>query len=63
MHSDEASSASFGSLQGIKREVGEEVDLIYNAVFSHTRKEALEVGKELEKLGAGILLVRGTLTS
>jgi len=37
--------------EALREEVGEEVDLIYDAVFSHTRKEALKVGRELEKLG------------
>ena len=31
--------------------VGPDVDLIYDAVFAHTRQEALAVGRELERLG------------
>ena len=31
--------------------MGPDVDLIYDAVFAHTRQEALAVGRELERLG------------
>ena len=31
--------------------VGPDVDLIYDAVFAHTRQEALALGRELERLG------------
>jgi len=37
--------------RALREELGDEVYLIYDAVFAHTRKEALEVGRELEKLG------------
>jgi L-alanine-DL-glutamate epimerase-like enolase superfamily enzyme len=34
----------------LREEVGDEVDLIYDAVFAHTRHEAIKVGRELERL-------------
>jgi len=36
--------------KALREVVGDEVDLIYDAVFAHTREEALKVGRELEKL-------------
>ena len=36
--------------EALRDEVGEEVDLIYDAVFSHTRREALKIGRKLEEL-------------
>jgi len=40
-----------GTCKALREEVGDDVDLIYDAVFSHTREEALKVGRELERLG------------
>ena len=34
----------------LREEVRDEVDLIYDAVFAHTRHEAVKVGRELERL-------------
>jgi len=34
----------------LREGVGDEVDLIYDAVFAHSRQEALRVGRELERL-------------
>ncbi len=36
--------------RALREELGDDICLIYDAVFSHTRKEALEIGRELEKL-------------
>jgi L-alanine-DL-glutamate epimerase-like enolase superfamily enzyme len=36
--------------QHLRAAVGDEVDLIYDAVFSHTRQEAVKVGRRLEEL-------------
>lgn len=35
----------------LREQVGDEVHLMYDAVFSHSREEALKVGRELERLG------------
>lgn len=37
--------------EALREEVGDEVDLIYDAVFSHRREDALKVGRQLERLG------------
>ncbi len=34
----------------LREAVGDEVDLIYDAVFAHNREEALKIGRELERL-------------
>lgn len=34
----------------LREAVGSDVDLIYDAVFAHTRDEAIKVGRELERL-------------
>ena len=34
----------------LREAVGSEIDLIYDAVFAHTREEALQVGRELDRL-------------
>ena len=34
----------------LREAVGDEVDLIYDAVFAHSREEALRVGRELDRL-------------
>lgn len=36
----------------VRDAVGDAIDLIYDAVFSHSRREALAVGKELQRLNA-----------
>ena len=36
--------------RSLREEVGQEVDLIYDAVFAHSRDEAVRVGRELERL-------------
>lgn len=36
--------------EALRAAVGDDVDLIYDAVFSHTREEAIKVGRELERL-------------
>ena len=36
--------------EALREEVGDEVDLIYDAVFKFSREEALKVGRELERL-------------
>ena len=42
---------SIEACRALREEVGDEVDLMYDAVFSHSRVEALKIGRELEKLG------------
>ncbi len=34
----------------LRKAVGDEIDLIYDAVFAHSREEALKVGRELDRL-------------
>jgi L-alanine-DL-glutamate epimerase-like enolase superfamily enzyme len=39
-----------GMCAALREAVGEDMDLLYDAVFAHTREEAITVGRELERL-------------